>query len=111
MNFDIISSLMQSFVACSYLCENNKTVYSYGKKRRSRILYSAKQMSEPGRSAWIWVKAALMSVVVYEATRIGHWFPPALLTLSEGTSHESNQGAFFLLETGDCRQPKWRESQ
>ncbi len=37
--------------------------------------------------------------------------PPALLILSEGTSHESNQGAFFLLETGDCRQPKWRESQ
>ncbi len=41
---------MQSFVACSYLCENNKAdkaVYTHGKKRRSRmILYSAKLMSE-----------------------------------------------------------------
>ncbi len=37
--------------------------------------------------------------------------PPALFNLSVGMSHESNQGAFFLLETDNCRQPKWRENQ
>ncbi len=41
------------------------------------------------------MKAALILVAAYEATRTGTLVPPALLILSEGTSHESDQIAFF----------------